>query len=267
MIGFLRALDAGVREGMLIFVNNPAARRPDTRGMSNDRSLIEGVVANLPLFWGLPPGQRQRLAAGCWSMSAARGASLLQAGKHPPGVFAVAYGAVKLALRSNGAGERLVRVVVAKQTFGEASALLGRPTPYDAVAIADAKLVVIPTAPLLALLEREMAFAKALVTSFAEQHLHLYAEIGSATLQRGGERLARYLDGLIGNGGNGDACTVELPLSKTLVAARLGMKKETLSRLLRQLADAGVIAVSRRSVLIRDRERLQAAAGIRTSAA
>jgi CRP/FNR family transcriptional regulator, dissimilatory nitrate respiration regulator len=226
---------------------------------SRDRPLIEGVLANLPLFWGVTPAQRHSIAAGCWTVSAARGASLLQAGSRPPGVFAVAYGVVKLALRNGSASERLLRVVAARQTFGEASALLGRGVPYDAVAIDDAKLVVIPSAPLLALLEREAGFARALVTSLAEGNLHLWSEIGSATLQRAAERLAGYLDGLAGAGVNG--CAVQLPFTKTLVAARLGMKKETLSRLLRQLADAGLIVVSRRSVVIRDRERLKAAGG------
>src|SRR5262249_5755982 len=182
------------------------------------------------------------------SVSASRGASLLEAGSRPPGVFAVAYGSVKLALRHNGAGERVLRVVAARQTFAIASALLGRPAPYDAVAIADAKAVVIPSTPLIALLERGSGFAKTLVANLAERRLQLCAEIGSATRQRGAERLARYRDELAGSGANGGACTVELPSSKTLVAARLGVKKETLSRLLRQLAEAGIIAVSRRSV-------------------
>lgn len=229
--------------------------------MSNERPLIEGVVANLPLFWGVALAQRQRVAAGCWTVSASRGDSLLRVGSRPPGVFAVAYGAVKLALRHNGSGERVLRVVAARQTFAEASALLGRPAPYEAVAIADAKLVVIPSSPLIALLERESGFAKTLVASLAEAHLQLCAEIGSATLQRGGERLARYLDELAGNGADGTS-TFELPSSKTLIAARLGVKKETLSRLLRQLVEAGIITVSRRSVVIRERERLRAAAGL-----
>jgi CRP-like cAMP-binding protein len=49
---------------------------------------------------------------------------------------------------------------------------------------------------------------------------------------------------------------VRLPVSKTLVAARLGVKKETLSRLLRQFAAEGVIEVSRREISILDREAL-----------
>ena len=45
-------------------------------------------------------------------------------------------------------------------------------------------------------------------------------------------------------------------MSKTLVAARLGMKKETLSRLLRRLAADGLIEVSRREIAILDRAAL-----------
>jgi CRP-like cAMP-binding protein len=222
-----------------------------------DRRLIEGVVANLSLFSGVTPGNVEAIAAHCWVVAGARGAALLQAGARLPGIYAVAYGSVKLALRNGGAEERVLRLVAARQTFGMASALLGRPSPYDAVALAEAKLVVIPSAPVLALIERETRFARALVTSLAEGHLQLCAEMGSATLQRGAGRLASYLDELAGDGGAQSECAVQLPFSKTLLAARLGMKKETLSRLLRQLSAQGVIAVTRRSVVILDRARLR----------
>jgi DNA-binding IclR family transcriptional regulator len=46
-------------------------------------------------------------------------------------------------------------------------------------------------------------------------------------------------------------------MSKTLLAARLGMKKETLSRLLSDLARQGLIEVSGRDIAIRDAARLR----------
>jgi CRP/FNR family transcriptional regulator len=49
-----------------------------------------------------------------------------------------------------------------------------------------------------------------------------------------------------------------LPMSKTLLAARLDMKKETLSRLLRGLAARGLIAVAGREIRIVDRGGLAA---------
>jgi CRP-like cAMP-binding protein len=113
-----------------------------------------------------------------------------------------------------------------------------------------------PSTPLYALLERDSAFAKALVAILAERKLELCAEIGSATLRKGAERLASYL---VESAGNDDA--VQLPFSKTVLAARLGMQKETLSRLLRSLAADGMIAVSRRRIALLDRVRLRQSAG------
>ncbi|HZD19649.1 MAG TPA: Crp/Fnr family transcriptional regulator [Burkholderiales bacterium] len=228
---------------------------------SGERRLIEGVVRNLPLFAGLAPGQLQSLAAACWTVEGARGSALVRTDQRLPGVCALAYGMVKLTLRNGGTEERLLRLVAARETFGEACALLGRPSPYDVVALAQVKLIVIPSASLLSLLEREVRVAKALVANLAEGHLELCAQIESATLQKGAQRLATYLSELAGDGAYGGECAVQLPFSKTLLAAHLGIKKETLSRLLRQLASSGVIAVSRRSILIRDRERLLGASG------
>ena len=63
--------------------------------------------------------------------------------------------------------------------------------------------------------------------------------------------------GLDAPGANGDPWTARLAMSKTLLAARLGFKKETLSRLLREFADHGMIAVCGRDIAICDREGLK----------
>ena len=65
--------------------------------------------------------------------------------------------------------------------------------------------------------------------------------------------LARPVDG------NGQL-TARLPATKTLVASRLGMKKETLSRLLHDLASRRLITVSRREIAILDARALRALA-------
>jgi CRP-like cAMP-binding protein len=191
----------------------------------------------------------------CWVLPAARGANVVQRGARLPGVFALAYGSVKLTLRGDDAEERVVTLVSAGQTFGEAKALLGRPARSEAVALADSKLVVIPSAAILGLMDREPRFARALVFVLADRTLDLLAEVEAAT-QRGAQRLATYIVSLAD--GNGDGGTVRLPVSKTLVAARLGVKKETLSRLLRELSGRGLIAVERREVRILDRTGLAA---------
>ena len=224
--------------------------------LQRERQLIEGVVANLPLFAGVAATHVRSVAAQSWTLGGSRGTAFVAAGSRLPGVFAVAYGSVKLSMKNGGNEERVLRLVAARQSFGEASALLGRPSPYAAVVLNEAKVVVMPSAPLYALLERESAFAKALVAILAARKLELCAEIGAATLRKAAERLASYL---VESAGDADA--LHLPFSKTVLAARLGMQKETLSRLLRSLAADGMIAVSRRRIALLDRVRLRQSAG------
>ena len=225
-----------------------------------DLRFAEGVVSNLSLFSGISPRQLAAVAKHCWTLSARRGDTLISRDERLAGVYALAYGSVKLALRSADREERVLRLVGAGQTFGEAAALLGRASRYEARALVESRLIVIPSATIFSLLDRDPRFARNMVKRLAGRTLELLAELETATMRRGSQRLASYLDSLAKPDAAAGSCTVHLPVSKTLVAARLGVKKETLSRLLRQFADEGVIAVSRREIAILDRQRLAALA-------
>ena len=220
--------------------------------MTRDERLVEGVIANLPLFAGVLPGNLAALARQCWLLPAARGVTVVAQGARLPGILALAYGSVKLVLRRPDRAERVFRVIAALQTFGESSALLGRGSPYNAVALQESKLVVVPTASLFALLERDARVARQLVLTLAERKAELYTELGAASLLSSTQRLAGFLKQLAG-----EERTISLPFSKTLVASRLGIKKETLSRLLRGLVEQRVIDVARRDIAILEPERLE----------
>jgi CRP-like cAMP-binding protein len=219
--------------------------------VTDDRRLIAGVLANLPMFWQVAPAELQALAQRCVATHVQRGALITATGAPMAGVYAVAYGSVKLALRNGGPAARVLRLVGPRETFGEAAALLGKPAPYEASALAESKVVVIPTAVLLALIERDARFARGLVMALAERKLEVYRGMHSATLLSGAQRLAAALHDIAGAG-----TVARLPFSKTVLAATLGLKKETLSRLLRQFAADGLIRVERREIAILDRARL-----------
>jgi CRP/FNR family transcriptional regulator, dissimilatory nitrate respiration regulator len=211
-------------------------------------------------LWGMSQAQSAALAGHCRPLSARRGEIIVQRGALLPGVLALQAGSVKLSLRAADDDERVLRIVSAGESFGEPTALLRKPCLYDAIALSDAKLVSIASAGIFALLTRDARFARLLTIALAERSYRVLVELEAATTQRGAQRLAGYLESLPKRQDGRGAPSVQLPVSKTIVAALLGMKKETLSRLLHQFSAAGVIGMARRDISILDPAKLSAAA-------
>lgn len=218
--------------------------------------VVEGVLSHLPLFKGIAPLQVQQVAAQSRVMNARRGEVVCARGAPLPGIVAVAYGMLKLALRRADGEERVVRFLGAGECFGEASVLLARPSRVEAVALEDSRLVLAPAPLLRRLVDLERRFAHNLVDTLAGRSLDLLAELEASVQQCGVQRLACLLESLAEPGRQAGRWVVRLPATKTAVAARLGVKKETLSRMLRGLAERGLIEVSGREVAILDRPAL-----------
>ena len=200
---------------------------------------------------GTPRERVGALARQALATHAPAGSPIVRRGERVPGLMVVSEGLAKLALK--GESERVLRFVGPGETFGEAALLLGEPLPIDAVAVTDTALIVVPAAPLLALFDRDRRFARELLATLCRRLQAMVADFESVTLHDAGERLAAYLGSL-------GAETVCLPAPKAMIASRLGMTKETLSRLLRTFMDQGLISVAKREITLLDRARLTALA-------
>lgn len=227
-----------------------------TNGALRDRRLVEGVIGKLPLFHEVSPRNIAEVASHARTIPVRRGAAVCEHGDTLPGVMAIAYGIVKLSVTRANGQERVVRFVNPGETFGEASALSGRPCVVNASALCDSLVVVIPSAPLLRLVERDPIFARRAVGVLADRVQSLMEELESSVRQRGPQRLASYLHRLGRPGDAPGSWHVSLPASKTLIASRLGFSKETMSRLLRRFTDQGLIDSARSKIRILDRDRL-----------
>jgi CRP-like cAMP-binding protein len=228
---------------------------------ARDHKLLEGVISNLPAFRQLSRKDLDMLANHAQLREARRGTVIVGRGERIPGVIALAYGSAKLALRRANGEEKVVRLLGPGESFGLAAALLDRPCPVDLVALADCVVATIPPVPVLRLLELDTGFARSVALSLAERVLELVSELEASLQQSGLQRLACYLHALAQPHGQPGSWIARLPATKTTVAARLGVKKETLSRMLRELANQGLIAVAGPEVSIIDRAGLAQLAG------
>lgn len=228
-----------------------------TPNATRDLRLIQDTVANLAHFKGLARDRLTQVVRLARLERMGRGSWVARRGEQLQGVVAIAKGMVKLAMRGAGDAERVLRFVGPGETFGEASVLLGRPSAVDALTLADTVLAVIASASIRSLMASDARFARRMAKLLAERMLVLLAEIEASELRPAGERLASYLLTLAQPTAEAGRWTAHLPATKTLVAARLGMKKETLSRLLHDLASRRLIEVSRRDIAILEPQRLQ----------
>jgi len=219
--------------------------------------LSAGALARLPLFEHVSHPHLAEIARHARALHVRRGETVVRRGEPVPGLLAVTYGMVKLALRGEAGAERVLRLVGPSQTFGEVVLFLHRPMPLDAVAVVDTRLVLVPAAPLLELLESDAHFARSLIASLCQRMHALVTDFEATTMHGAAARLAAYLESLAVEPG---ATRVTLPAAKKVIAARLGMTKETFSRALHELARDGRVRLAGRDVLLLDRPGLERAA-------
>jgi CRP-like cAMP-binding protein len=230
----------------------PLPARLDNR--PRDQRVIEGMLEKLRLFEGVDRLTLKGLAVHARLRRVQRGETVVQRGAPVPGLFAIMYGAVKLRLLAAHGEEVVLALLGAGATFGSSATMLERSSKSDAIAVEESLLMLIGAQAFSLQLARDSRLARNVAGALAEKNEALMSELALKMLPAV-QRLSAYLDSLAGPAA-GDRCTARLPLSKTFVAARLGMKKETLSRLLAQLARAGVISVDHLEVTILDRGRL-----------
>jgi CRP-like cAMP-binding protein len=168
--------------------------------------------------------------------------------------FIVIDGWVKL-YRITVAGDEVVIHVFAKgESFAEAVAFIGHPYPATAEAVSDARIVRIPALHVVKCIRGMPDIALAMIASTSLHLHHLVQQVEQLKAQTGVQRVAEFLASLCPSGQS--PCTIALPYDKALIAGRLGLKPESLSRAFAKLRSVGV-DVRASHVVVRDVAKLR----------
>ena len=180
----------------------------------------------------------EKLLAGARAAAYSRGETIFLQGEPARAIFIVAEGWVKLYRIAPTGAEAVVGVFTKGRSFGEAVAFRSDVYPVAAEAVTDCTLIRLETDAVLRVLRSEPELMLAvLAATFA--HLHgLVAQVEALKAQTGAQRVAEFLLELCPC--EDGACTVTVPYEKVLIAGRLGMKPESLSRAFGRLKEAGV---------------------------
>ena len=186
-----------------------------------------------------------------------KGEILFHRGDVATDFYYVESGQVELSLISPDGQKKIVEVIPHGRTFAEAIVFMRESKfPVSAEALSDTVVYRIPNAAYRKLLEDNPNACMRLLNDVC-RHLHQRVqEIERLTIQNARSRLASYLiDHIVET--NDDEATVRLDLPKHIIASRLSVTPETLSRLLRAMADDGVLTVDDRVVFVHSLARLR----------
>ena len=219
---------------------------------------IPAALKRLSLFQQLTPEQLTQIVAATTERRLNRGELLFHKGDMPNGFHYVIRGQVKLAIPSLQGNEKVVEILGPHQSFGEAVMFIGKPYPVFAEALDACTLLFIAQDAVFALLEKDASFARRMLAGLSMRLHSLMLDVESYSLRSSTQRVIGYL---LQHCPNDNLCVgsmeITLPTSKQTIASRLNLTPETFSRILHELAQAGLIVVQGKQVVIHDLKRLQ----------
>ena len=170
----------------------------------------------------------------------------------------VAEGLVRLFRSSPQGDEKVIELVGPGRFFAEAALFMGGRFPVNAAAQVTSRLVAINAASFRAWLSQDASRCFKLLAGMSARLHMLVNEIDSLALMKGTDRLLQYLLDHSEPDESGQTI-VDLEAPKQVIASRIGVKPETLSRLLHKLSDQGHIEVRGHQLVIMDVEALRMA--------
>lgn len=155
--------------------------------------------------------------------------------------YVILEGWVKLYRLMPSGDEAILHVFTKGETFAEATMFNGHKYPATAEIVTDARLIAINNNAFTQILNENPKIALQMLASTCTHMKHLVTEIEQIKGRNSTQRLAYFLYKLCPKD---EICSViHLPYEKSLIAARLGIQPESLSRTLKNLQKYGVNCV------------------------
>lgn len=203
----------------------------------------EGLcVSKVPLFQGLTLAEQLDVAKVAHPIHLDRADQAYSAGSEISQLMVVHTGRIKISHIGAKGHEQIIRVLEPGDFIGESAFLTGARPDHSATALEDAELCVFRHADLDALVTRHASIGIRMLQGVSQRLADAEARLASLISGDVSSRLAEYLLELPAEAGPDGSLNVVLPLAKKDIASLLDTTPESLSRQLRALSNARVIA-------------------------
>ncbi|MBU0751497.1 MAG: type IV pili methyl-accepting chemotaxis transducer N-terminal domain-containing protein [Gammaproteobacteria bacterium] len=214
-----------------------------------DNLQLRDLLATMPLFAGVSLRHLRDIAGSARRTELLKDEMIYRVGESAREVFFLISGQAKRATFSAGGTEKVLELLLPGQSFGEAELFSSRPYASFAVAVEPTVLLHVGGDSIRRLLETDPHLSSRVIGRLARRALDVEGDTAANHFRTSCQRVLDFLLIQIGSPLPADGQTMlTLATSKQLIASRIGMTPETLSRVLRDLTDAGLIVVDGRNI-------------------
>lgn len=215
---------------------------------------VSSIIGTMSLFEGLSPAQCASLGAIAERQFYSRGKPFFSEGDDATGFYVIISGRVKIFKLSPEGKEQIFHILCDHEPFGEAAVFAGLHYPASAEALAETQVLFFPKRKFIELIRREPTLALAMLALLSMRLRKLTTLVENLSLKEVPGRLAAHL--LLLNERDGANPVIVLDVSKNQMASLLGTIPETLSRILKRMADEKLISADARTISILDKKGL-----------
>jgi CRP-like cAMP-binding protein len=206
-------------------------------------------LAAIPLFAGISARHLGELARASRRVELCKGQTIFRVGEPARELFFLLSGQAKRATLSVGGNEKVLELLRPGHSFGEAELFGGQAYASFSVAVEPTLLLCVGGDSVRKVLQAEPQLSLRLISSLARRAIAIESDAAASHFRTGCQRVLDYLLAQVGSPLQPQGqTTLTLAASKQLIASRIGMTPETLSRVLRDLSDTGMIIVDGRNI-------------------
>jgi len=220
--------------------------------------LTNQILNTIPLFKEMNKSTLELIAAKSHFVDLEKGAFLYHKGDQCTGFYITIQGNIKVSFISRDGKEHVVRIIGPGQSFGEAMMFTEKPYPATVQSITPAKVLFIPKALLFQCMEEDAGCVRGMLAGLSRRVQQLLTRLESLTLDSSQQRvigyLLQHLDPSTTKNGKRD---IELQANKATIALHLNLAPETLSRVLHELCENGLIRVEGKVIHVLDIEKMR----------
>ncbi|MFG3593255.1 Crp/Fnr family transcriptional regulator [Bradyrhizobium sp. RDI18] len=219
-----------------------------------DRSL----VAKLPMFAGLTPGEQDELLRESRSIRYPKGTAVFDQGAQADRFFLLLHGHLRVEKTTPQGQQSVVRYVSAGELFGVAQAMSLTHYPATAVAAVDSIALAWPSSSWHRLTVKFPSLAASALQTVGSRLQDTQARVMEMSSEQVEQRVAHALLRLAKQAGRKVDTGVEIdfPISRQDVAEMIGTTLHTVSRILSAWEQQGLVEGGRQRIVLREPHKL-----------